>query len=448
MSAEQPSSPLIALLALEREVRRASSPDALGFVLVNRTRNLLPYAQAVLLAWTRRDRPIVRYAADVPAVDPNAPFIHWIEQLAARLPNQDKPTVLTATGLPEAAADAAADWAEFAAPQALWLPLPAPDGRPAAGLWLARQAPWSPTELVLAERLAETYGHAWSALHGQRRGMRPGRHRRTAWYLALPALGLAVGWIPVSQSALAPAEIVSSDPFLVTARIDGVVARIHVRPNEPVRAGQALVDLDDTELRAAAEVAAQELAVAQAELRAAQQGAFADPRAGAQITLLKAQVELRTAEHRHAESRLVRARLVAERDGIAVFRSANDWIGRPVATGERILMLADPGRVEIEARLAVSDAVALERGADVRMFLDSDPLTPLHAELRDAAFESEVGADGIAAYRVTAMLTGPPDRVPPRLGLRGTARISGRPVPLALYLFRRPITALRQMLGV
>ena len=35
----------------------------------------------------------------------------------------------------------------------------------------------------------------------------------------------------------------------------------------------------------------------------------------------------------------------------------------------------------------------------------------------------------------------------PRLGLRGTARLEGRRVLLAYWLFRRPISALRQFIG-
>ena len=48
--------------------------------------------------------------------------------------------------------------------------------------------------------------------------------------------------------------------------------------------------------------------------------------------------------------------------------------------------------------------------------------------------------------RLTAALE--PERPPPRIGLQGTANVHGRTVPLLLYLFRRPLTGLRQWLGV
>ena len=39
------------------------------------------------------------------------------------------------------------------------------------------------------------------------------------------------------------------------------------------------------------------------------------------------------------------------------------------------------------------------------------------------------------------------ETTPPRIGLHGTAKIYGHPVPLAFYLFRRPIASARRMLG-
>ena len=142
---------------------------------------------------------------------------------------------------------------------------------------------------------------------------------------------------------------------------------------------------------------------------------------------------------------LERVTVTAERAGIAVFADASDWIGRPVVTGERILQIADPARVETRIALPVHDAVALAPGARVKLFLDDDPLAPLAARLTTAGYESELTAAGILSYRLTAAL--PPGPPPPRIGLQGVARIAGSPVPLGLFLFRRPLTAFRQWLG-
>ena len=41
-----------------------------------------------------------------------------------------------------------------------------------------------------------------------------------------------------------------------------------------------------------------------------------------------------------------------------------------------------------------------------------------------------------------------PGATPPRLGIRGTAQLIGENVPLYLYLFRKPISFLRQKFGL
>ena len=82
------------------------------------------------------------------------------------------------------------------------------------------------------------------------------------------------------------------------------------------------------------------------------------------------------------------------------------------------------------------------------LFLDIDPLNPLAATLERTAYSAEPTADGVLSYRATALLDPGAGRAVPRIGLQGTARITGAPVSLAMFLFRRPISAARQFLGL
>ena len=87
----------------------------------------------------------------------------------------------------------------------------------------------------------------------------------------------------------------------------------------------------------------------------------------------------------------------------------------------------------------------LKPGARLTMFLDTAPLSPLEATVRTVAYEATAKPDGTLAYRVRASLTQTAHR--PRLGIKGTARIDGPRVPLVWWLFRRPLTVIRQTLG-
>ena len=325
-------------------------------------------------------------------------------------------------------------------------PLPA-GGEPHGALLLARDLPWQEGDRRLVAEIADAYGHAWAALDGRRR-LRPWRallHRDRRWAVAIAVLVFAAMWIPVRQSVLAPAEIVPLEPTVVRAPLDGVVERIVVEPNQEVAPGQLLLTLDPTQIRNRLDVARKARDVADAEYRqAAQQAAF-DEKSRQQLAILRGRAEQRQADVTYAESLLARIEVKAERPGLAVFDDPNGWTGRPVRIGERILTIADPAKAEIEVRLPVADAINLEPGAEVALFLNIAPERRIEATLRYASYEASIGPDGALSYRLKATLAG--STPPPRIGLKGTAEIYGQKVTLFYYLMRRPLAALRQFTG-
>jgi hypothetical protein len=109
------------------------------------------------------------------------------------------------------------------------------------------------------------------------------------------------------------------------------------------------------------------------------------------------------------------------------------------------MAIAAPDAAELGISIPVSDAIALQSGAEVRLFLDADPLGSVDATLEYAAYQPKETPEGILAYQAVARFDSPDDI--PRIGLKGSAKIMGDHVPLALFLFRRPLSALRQMIG-
>jgi hypothetical protein len=163
------------------------------------------------------------------------------------------------------------------------------------------------------------------------------------------------------------------------------------------------------------------------------------------VPVLQARLEQQRAETGYLRDLLARIELRAARDGIAVFDDPNEWLGRPVTTGERILLVADPARVALEIRLPVADAIRLEPGAEVRLFLNTDPGAPVPAVLEQAGYRAQPGPDGVLGFRLKAQF--PAGAAPLRIGLKGTAKLYGEQVTLAQYLLRKPISALRTWLG-
>jgi hypothetical protein len=140
------------------------------------------------------------------------------------------------------------------------------------------------------------------------------------------------------------------------------------------------------------------------------------------------------------------ATIKAPNTGVTVFSDKQGLLGKPVAVGERIMQLADPGKIEVAIEVAVSDAIELKPDTRVKIFLDSEPLRAREARIVSADYLASVRPNNALAFRVIAKLDEPISL--PRIGARGTAEIYGGKVRLALYLFRRPLSALRQWIAL
>jgi len=250
----------------------------------------------------------------------------------------------------------------------------------------------------------------------------------------------------VRESVLAPAEIVPIDPAPLRAPFEGVVDAVQVAPNAPVKAGQVLVTLDRTQLATREAVAAKALEMARAEYDSASQEAMNDQRAKSRLAVLQSRIEQQQAELAYSRDMLARAALTAPVDGIAVFDDANEWTGRPVALGERLMLVASPHAVQVEVQVPAGEVVTFEPGTEVLFFSNIAPEQPARAHLTFSSYSSAMTPEGVLAYAFRASLDD--GQAPQRLGLRGTAKIYGEKRPLALWLLRRPLAALRQWLAL
>ncbi|MFT5589216.1 MAG: hypothetical protein ACI9ZF_001390 [Bradyrhizobium sp.] len=436
------------LFELARRARQLDDSAALGFMAVNESHALAPYRQAAL--WLTEGG--VAALSGVVQLEANAPYAQWLNRVCATLPVDSSQPVLT--GPETLAPEVAGEWPDWLPAHGLWLPFVARAGKPAGGLLLARDLPWQEQELALLAEWIDSWRHAWQALYRpspwtSRRWLAhlrpiPGtpwwRHKRIGW-LAGVLLVLA---LPVRLSVLAPGELVPANPAVVRAPLDGVVGSFAVKPNQLVQRGQPLFALDDVTLSSKLEVATQAQTGAEAEYRQAAQLAVTDGKIKGRLALLTGKLAERRAETDYLRGQRERAHVVAPQDGIALFDDPVEWIGKPVVTGERILRLATPGDVEIEVWLPLADAIPLAAGTDVQLYLNASPLSPVAAKLRYMAHDAVQRPDGSYAYRVRATLSGSTTH---RIGLKGSAKLSGERVALGYWILRRPLAALRQSVG-
>lgn len=433
------------LLLLQQRARQAESEESLAFVLVNDSRLLVDYELAVL--WLRK--PAAKpgqgklvAVSDIPDLDPQSAFAGWAQRLATSLDLESgsQPQLLTEQSqppLPEGVPD-----------QMIWVPLSNNVDGPSGGLLLARQHPWSDAEQRILSHWGEASGHALSALRSRPGLKRLDRSRRVRrWMLrGFICLLVAVQFVPVPLSVLAPAQVQPLEPLVVRSPLNSTVETLHVRPNQSIERGDPLLSLDDRALRTRLEVARQSLGIIQAEYRQAGQAALTDPKAKSALPLLTLKIEQQQAEVDYINALLARTEVLAERDGIVLLDDEDQLKGKPVQLGERLLTLADPARSELVVWLPVGDDIELQPGAPVRLFPTVSPESYIRATVIDIGYQALERAEVGLAYRVRARFD--QDQSVPRIGQRGVARIEGDSVSLFFYLFRRPAAAVRQWFGL
>lgn len=172
--------------------------------------------------------------------------------------------------------------------------------------------------------------------------------------------------VPVYRTV--PGEVVSASEVTLASKILGRVAMLKVREGDRVRAGETLIQLDDTEIRAQLARAEADLENAKANLDRvtrllAGHAATEQERDNAQRTYKVAEATKRALEANQAE-----ASIIAPFDGTITER----WVepGEVVSPGRPLLKLEDYRRLRLEAVVPETEVAALRRGSLVRVELD------------------------------------------------------------------------------
>ncbi|MCL6565584.1 MAG: efflux RND transporter periplasmic adaptor subunit [Acidobacteriia bacterium] len=278
-----------------------------------------------------------------------------------------------------------------------------------------------------------------------------------------------------------PGTVVSAKTAVISARVMATVTEVAVREGDPVRQGQILVRLDDTELAsrrdaaraalaeaaAARSQAAQGLTAAQAQAEVAQKTyqRFQYLREQKSVSLqefdevearyraAQAQLEAARAQQQQTEALFERAqsearaaetvagyaRITAPFDGLVVRRYADP--GALAAPGVPLLLLEQSGAYQLEVTLPVREAAVLQRGMRARVQLDELP----GRRLEGTVVEFEAGAEP-ASHTVKAKLQLPRD-AEIRSGMFGRAWFT-RGMRRALAVPREAIVVRGQLHGV
>tara|TARA_B100000287_G_scaffold307163_1_gene290299 strand:+ start:768 stop:2099 length:1332 start_codon:yes stop_codon:yes gene_type:complete len=432
------------LIGLEKKTREAKTQDELNFVVANETRQIIDFVNSFLLLKAPTDKFQVKATSDLATVDRTAPLITYVENIVNN-------SGVNLKEIQNLELDKVSKKLKLKKPKNipenfLFIPILSPQKGLQGYLLLSRNEKFIENEIELSRHLSVTYGHAFNTFltdFSLKNFFKKYLFGSRSWIVILAIIFISI--IPIKITSTAPVEVVPKNPILITSPFDGVVKNIVANNNDKVNSGDLLVLLEDTDLLNNYNLAKQSLQVSEKELLRSRQSSFTDNEEKARLAELVAQVELKKAEVESNGERLKNTKLYASQKGIAIVDQKNEWQGRPVSVGEKIMTVANPDKVEFLVWLPVKDSLIIRENSDVKVFLDINPIKPLEGKLLRASYEPSLSPEEVLSYKIGVSYEG---EVPPRIGLRGTAKIYGSKVTLFYYLFRKPITFVRQLIGI
>jgi len=435
-----------ALLNLEEKIRKCKSSEEVTVLAANETRNLAGARQVFIWHWGRKNKLVLSAISSLDKVDHTSPFVQWLTKITNKLDPKKVTSEAMQFHVSEFSNEDDIELKTYPFPQMNWLPLMDDGGKSLGGILLAREVEWDNANHARLLHLSRAFSHALERFSKNK--LR--RKSPTISKLIASIIGATVGasmFYPVTLTTLAPVSITPREAFVVTAPIDGVIKEVSLEPNSQVKAGDLIIQLEDENLLNEYEIAKRELEEVETQLKSLTKTAFLDSSAKRDLRVVASQVKIKSAKLDHTKMLLDRSKIIANRDGVVVFADREEWIGRPVQTGEQIMKIADPSKVEFTIEVPIADAIVLDKNARVKYFMDSSPLDPIEGFVRHASFEASEQPGYTLAYTIIADVADKNALLNLRLGGQGTAQLYGDEVPLYLYLFRKPISALRQYTG-
>ena len=300
---------------------------------------------------------------------------------------------------------------------------------------------------ILEEYLIPGYKAAWnktapvhifSKLHGYL-----DKKRLTVIGLGLLLLLLLVR---VPLRIVAPCEVVADNPYIIAAPLDGIIAQMTVKPGEYVEKGTVLYEYDTREAMHDLATSKKQLEMAQSELVRTMSSGIEDTKALDEMALENIKIKKEQQDLDYAKYRVSQLKGAAPESGVAVFENADEWRGKPVKIGEKIMFIADPNKTKVRIYIPESDNVVLKLPTEIKVFLNPYPETTLHAKLTYISQETIITETHIPSFIGEAKW----DQQDPiiKLGLKGNAVISGENVSVLYYILRKPIESVRKFLGI
>lgn len=453
---------LVAFLSFLKQLRHKKTADQIGFFIVNDLYNIVSYRQCMFWEY-KNGRVKITNASGQIDVSADSPYIQTVGRTVQQhLKSENLLKKETISELFEQNGGSSAyklkkedmitdqntkmPTERIPTAEHITLAVCYDDDRVLGGLWVDRTKPFTNIEIALIEDTADALSEKLRYLHKTSLSvLKKVRSLKSLGGVVLISL-IALMFLPVRLSVTAPAEVVSRDIQVVASPYNGMIKNVMVEPNETVAEGETLFVLDRTDLENDYALAQQKLLTARERLEKTEREFFRDPARASEVNILREEIKLRQLELQYTKELLDQSEIKAPRSGVVLFSDVNDLIGQPVQAGTRVMTLADASDLELLVRIPSSSMIDLSRADDVNFFLNVDPLKTHSALISSVSYMASPDDDGLLSYKARANINNPEDI--PRIGLSGTAKLYGENTILLFNLFRRPLIAIRNLLGL
>lgn len=426
----------------------AETLQALIFIILNDTISAIRYSRAVLWELDLRKPKILGVSGQIEH-NKDALLTKLWHQLHKGITDPRKPQIITK----ETLSSPSEVWDRYQGDtqtSVIWLPI-FHQNELVLGLWLEifgtikNEAATEETLKFLTTYLTPGYGAAWSKLKPKYTL----KHRnlgRKQILIALAAIVLFTLIVRVPLRVIAPCEVIPNNPVLITAPLEGIIDEVIVNPGDTVKTNQPLVEYDKRVPMRNLKVAQKEVEILQAEINRASTLGLSDPKSRTELGILNLKLEKEQNNLNLAQWQANQLTIRAPSPGIVMSNNPEDWRGKPVQVGEKIMSINNPKDTKVKIWIPESDNIILEPNKYAKIFLNIDPEKSYEAKIYYISNESTLSSDYLPSFIAEANWVKQPESI--KLGLKGTAILYGQNVSLFYYLVRKPWAKIRSVMGI
>lgn len=436
---------LATLLVLDDEIKRLANIREFGFFSTNETHRLIGYHTAYL--WEKKDfigTEIVAQSGTA-ELDPHTSINLWLKERIQFILASENAKQIHSFSILDFTSDTQESWPDSLPRFFLWCPFSENQLDPTGGLVFFKEEAFSESEIKMLRWLLTSYQYTWTLLIKPKTIDKWQILKKKPYFTALMLILIGILLFPVQLSVVGTGTVIAKNPELINAPMQGIIKSFAVTPGSYVKKNQLLVILDNTDLISDAKVNQRDYSLTETKLRTAINEAFNDENKRTEVPVLQAQLAVDKAKLDYTNTLLEKTRITSPIDGIVIFDSTEDWVGQPVQTGERILLVANPKNLKLKIELPITERIRLEAGSKGEFFMQGQ-FTPIPLKVTTLGYNAKLMPDKVLAYEMQADMI-ETDTLP-QIGAQGTVKLYGQRVPFFYYIIRRPLQSMRRGLGI